>query len=93
MTEWSNRTFYFGDDVTSDIKLAAAKGSDGLVALGVELWKHWFVRERKPYASTFFFKLRLAWFKPRSLQSSPARSGSAREDTGVGVGEGDGGVA
>ena len=54
MTEWSNRTFYFGDDVTSDIKLAAAKGSDGLVALGVELWKHWFVRERKPYASTFF---------------------------------------
>ena len=35
VTEWSNRTFYFADDVTVD--LAAAAGGDGLVAIGIEL--------------------------------------------------------
>lgn len=40
VTEWSNRTFYFSDNVTQDVKAAA--GSDGLVAVGIELYKHWY---------------------------------------------------
>jgi hypothetical protein len=35
VTEWSNRTFHFTDDVTADV--AAAAGADGLVAVAVEL--------------------------------------------------------
>lgn len=42
VTEWSNRTFYFADDVTSDLRRAAAASSDGLVTIAVELYKHWY---------------------------------------------------
>jgi hypothetical protein len=35
VTEWSNRTFFFADDVTVD--MAAAAGGDGRVAIGIEL--------------------------------------------------------
>ena len=38
VTEWSNRTFFFADDVTVDV--AAAAGGDGLVAIGIELCEH-----------------------------------------------------
>lgn len=38
VTEWSNRTFFFADDVTVD--LAAAAGGDGRVAIGIELCGH-----------------------------------------------------
>lgn len=38
VTEWSNRTFFFADDVTAD--LAAAAGGDGRVTIGIELCGH-----------------------------------------------------
>lgn len=35
VTEWSNRTFFFADDVTTDVAFAA--GGDGLLAIAIEL--------------------------------------------------------
>jgi hypothetical protein len=40
VTEWHNRTFYFGDSVVTDVRRAAS--TDGLVVIGVEVYKHWY---------------------------------------------------
>ena len=58
VTEWSNRTFYFADDVTADLQLAA--GTDGLVAIGVELYKHWYGLQNRFYPTAY---------GPRSLKA------------------------
>lgn len=58
VTEWSNRTFYFADDVTADVQ-SAAQG-DGLVAVAVELYKHWYGLSNKFYPVSY---------GPRSLKA------------------------
>lgn len=58
VTEWSNRTFYFADDVTADLQQAA--GRDGLVVVAVELYKHWYGLENRFYTKAY---------GPRSLKS------------------------
>ena len=59
VTEWSNRTFYFADDVTPDLRASAAS-ANGRVVVAVELYKHW-------------YGLSNTWFKlpygPRSLKA------------------------
>lgn len=47
VTEWSNRTLYFGDEVTADIRLAASAG--GRVAIALEVYKHWYGLSNKFY--------------------------------------------
>ena len=58
VTEWNHRTFYFGDEVTADVRLAA--GADGLVAIGVELYKHWYGLSNAFYPTAY---------GPRSLKA------------------------
>ena len=58
VTEWSNRTFYFADDVTADLQQAA--GGDGLVVVAVELYKHWYGLENRFYTKAY---------GPRSLKA------------------------
>jgi hypothetical protein len=41
VTEWHNRTFYWADDVTSDVTTSADSGH-GTVALALEVFKHWY---------------------------------------------------
>jgi hypothetical protein len=59
VTEWGNRTFYFGDDVTIDVQAAAA-APNGLVAVTVELYKHWYALQNPFYPVAF---------GPRSLKA------------------------
>ena len=58
VTEWSNRTFYFPDDVTADVQQAA--GGDGLLVVAIELYKHWY-----GLANRFYTKA----YGPRSLKA------------------------
>jgi hypothetical protein len=41
VTEWTNRTFYFADDITPDMRTAAAN-ADSRVAVAIHLFKHWY---------------------------------------------------
>ena len=62
VTEWNNRTLYFADDVTSDVQRAVAVSSvdAGTVAIGVELYKHWYGLQNKFYPLAY---------GPRSLKA------------------------
>jgi hypothetical protein len=58
VTEWSNRTFYFADDVTTDLQLSAS--TDGVVVIALELYKHWYGLQNKFYPTAY---------GPRSLKA------------------------
>ena len=59
VTEWSNRTFYFGEDVTADLQ-DAADGPGGKVVVAVELYKHWYGLSNRFYPVAY---------GPRSLKA------------------------
>ena len=58
VTEWGNRTFYFGDDVTADLQ-AAVRG-DGLIVIALEVYKHWYALQNGFYPKAY---------GPRSLKA------------------------
>lgn len=58
VTEWGNRTFYFGDDVTADLRTAVS--GDGLVAIGLEVYKYWYALQNGFYPKAY---------GPRSLKA------------------------
>ena len=58
VTKWNNRIFYFGDDGTADLRLAAS--TYGLVAVAVELYKHWYGLSNGFYPTAY---------GPRSLEA------------------------
>jgi hypothetical protein len=62
VTEWNNRTFYHADDVTFDVQdaVGASSTNAGMVAIGVELYKHWYGLSNKFYESPY---------GPRSLKA------------------------
>ncbi len=41
VTEWTNRTFYFADDITTDLRTATAH-TDSRIVLAIHLFKHWY---------------------------------------------------
>eukprot|EP01048_Picozoa_sp_COSAG05_P000108 COSAG05_NODE_3_length_51333_cov_129.132080_8_plen_659_part_00 len=52
ITEWHNRTFYWGDDVTSDV-VTSADSRHGNLVLALEVFKHWYGLSNNFYSKPY----------------------------------------
>ena len=52
VTEWHNRTYYWADDVTSDVA-ASAESSHGTVLVAIEIFKHWYGLSNNFYSTPY----------------------------------------
>lgn len=52
VTEWHNRTYYWADDVTSDVA-TSADSSHGTVLVALEVFKHWYGLSNNFYSTPY----------------------------------------